>query len=713
MLAYHVGLGFAVARSSIIFHRALVAAAIIIPAATFLAAALENRRAVLREGEISIERTTAILDEHARKVFDTVDLLLGRIDDHLHHLIGAGVGASVGSDFLREIKAPLPQAVSVWVTDRNGQVLAGSQSWDPNQQISDRSFFQVHQHGSRKTEISEAFVGRATNVASVAVSRARVSKTGEFDGILHVSLSPDYFASVFREVAPEGNHLAMLMRADGYALALDPPLRPFPKFSPSAGLMRAIDAQPVQGTSRGPSPIDGTNGFYAYRRVAPYDLYVVFGQSNGALEARWFTNLRLYGAVAGAASVFLLVLSLLALRYVQAEQAALRDLSLQSEQRLQAEQRLFQSQKMESIGQLTGGIAHDFNNLLSVVLGNLSLLGKHVRGNERAERLLERATQGAERGATLTQRLLAFARRQELAPVPVDVALLVRGVLDLLQSTLGPTVEICADLDADVPPALVDPNQLELAILNLAVNARDAMPQGGRIILNLRAAPMDEGNSLALPAGDYVCLTLADNGEGMGTQTLARASEPFFTTKDVGKGTGLGLSMVHGLAIQSGGAFRLESEMGRGTRAEIWLPRACHPVSDPVPVSEPVTASKQGARIVLVDDDELVRHATGDMLVDHGHCVVQVSSAREALDLLETSEFDLLITDLVMPGMSGVDLLRHVARLRPDLPSLVVTGHSERAGDVPASVPRLTKPFGEADLAQAVAKCLHQRRVRA
>ncbi len=699
-------------RSSITLHRALVAAAIIIPAVTFMAAALENRRAVLREGENSVLRTAAILDEHARKVFDTVDLLLGRVDDHLHHMLGNDLAQKAGSDFLRAIKAPLPQAVSVWVSDHTGKILAGSQDWDPNVLISDRSFFAVHVKGSRRTEISEAFVGRATNVASVAVSRARVDKSGAFDGIIHVSVSPDYFAGVFREAAPEGNHLAMLMRTDGSALALDPPRRPFPKFAPDEALMRQIASAPEGGIFRGPSPIDGVNGFYAYRRVAPYDLYVVFGQSHEALAMRWFASLRLYGAVAASASIFLLVLSLLALRRVQAEQEALRLLSIQSEQRLAAEQRLFQSQKLESIGQLTGGIAHDFNNLLSVVLGNLSLLGKFVRGNERAERLLERAVQGAERGATLTQRLLAFARRQELAPQVVDVARLVRGVMDLLRSTLGGDVEIVADLDGDVPPALIDPNQLELAILNLAVNARDAMAQGGRIIILLRAADLADSNDLALPAGQYVCLSMTDNGTGMDAQTLARASEPFFTTKDVGKGTGLGLSMVHGLTIQSGGAFRLESEQGQGTRAEIWLPRAQNVGAVAARASQPAPGARRGARLLVVDDDELVRHSTADLLTDHGCIVVQAASAADALGLLETSDFDLLVTDLVMPGMSGVDLLRHVARLRPQLPALVVTGHSQEAGDVPAHVPRLSKPFSESELAQAVARLLSVEPIR-
>jgi CheY-like chemotaxis protein len=292
--------------------------------------------------------------------------------------------------------------------------------------------------------------------------------------------------------------------------------------------------------------------------------------------------------------------------------------------------------------------------------------------------------------------------------------------MDLLPSTLGEGIDLVADLDGDVPPALIDPNQLELALLNLAVNARDAMPQGGRIIILLRAAGLAEGNDLSLPAGDYVCLSISDNGTGMDAQTLARATEPFFTTKEVGKGTGLGLSMVHGLAIQSGGAFKLDSEKGQGTRAEIWLPRAQIQAPEPSQTQiftsaaqpdEPMPPARQGAVMLVVDDDELVRHATADLLSDHGYRVVQAACGAEALALLESRSFDLLVTDLVMPGMSGVDLLRHVARLRPDLPVLVVTGHSSETGDVPAHIPRLAKPFSESDLVGSVTRLLQAQAV--
>ncbi len=691
--------------SSILFHKALVAAAIIIPAAAFLAAALENRSDVLREGVGTVQRTAAILDEHASKVFDTVDLLLGRVEGRIDGLSAEQIDTEDTSQFLKRLKAPLPQAVSIWVSDASGRVLAGSQGWDRKMGIGDRPFFLTHKNGNHGTTIGLPFMGRATDMASFAVSRARLTPTGEFDGVLHVALSPDYFANVFREASPDGRHAALLMRGDGALLAYDPETA-----SREVGLdrplMKAMANAPDSGLFRGPSPTDGEKGVFAYRRIAPYNAYVVFGESDEALAARWYTNLRLYGAVAGAASFFLLVLSLLALKRVQSEHEVLRQLSIQSEQRLAAEQRLFQSQKLESIGQLTGGIAHDFNNLLAVVLGNLGLLGKYVRGNERAEMLLERATQGAERGVTLTQRLLAFARRQDLAPQSVDVSLLVRGIMDLLRSTLGSDVVIVTEIESDVPPALVDPNQLELAVLNLAVNARDAMPTGGTMTLSVRSSCLGDDNDLSLPAGAYVCLALVDSGVGMDATTLARASEPFFTTKDVGKGTGLGLSMVHGLALQSGGAFRLQSWAGEGTRAEIWLLRAPHAV---VADETPETARPPHmttAKILLVDDDDLVREATAAMLEDEGYDVTPAPDAITGLHLLRDRRFDLLVTDLVMPRMSGAVLAARVAEEWPKLPVLIVTGFAERAGEVPAQLPRLGKPFTAAELSAAVARLL-------
>ncbi|WP_211109587.1 hybrid sensor histidine kinase/response regulator [Azospirillum tabaci] len=373
-----------------------------------------------------------------------------------------------------------------------------------------------------------------------------------------------------------------------------------------------------------------------------------------------------------------------------------------------AEEQLHQAQKMEAVGQLTGGVAHDFNNLLMAVLGNLDLLRKHLPTDPKAERLISGAMQGAQRGATLTQRLLAFARRQDLQTQPVDIGALLDDMRDLLERSVGPRIVVRLRVSAALPPALVDPNQLELAILNLAVNARDAMPDGGTLTLNVTETAGTATGGLA--PGSYLLLSVQDSGMGMDTDTLARAVEPFFSTKGVGKGTGLGLSMVHGLAVQSGGAFRLSSAPGRGTLAELWLPVAATPAEAVEPSTEPAAESaveSASATILVVDDDALIAMSTVDMLTDLGHTVLEANAGPLALDVLGgKQDIDLLITDYAMPGMTGAELAREAHRIRPDLPVLLVTGYADLPDGAIIDVPRLAKPYTQQQLALAVAKLL-------
>ena len=379
-------------------------------------------------------------------------------------------------------------------------------------------------------------------------------------------------------------------------------------------------------------------------------------------------------------------------------------------EREEALEKLFTSQKMDSIGQLTGGLAHDFNNLLAAILGNLDLLRKRLPDEPRFRRLLEGAIHGAERGASLTKRLLAFARRQELTPESVEVQALVDGMQDLLQRSLGSEVQIKADIPDDLPLVRVDANQLELAMLNIAVNARDAMPFGGT--LSISAAPETFGKNVPVPdlaPGEYVRITIADNGIGMDATILAKAQEPFFTTKGPGKGTGLGLPMVHGLAVQSGGALRLSSTPGQGTTVDLWLPRSRgDEVSRSVPTEQilPHAVCKR-CRILLVDDDALVRIGTVDMLEDLGHEVFEANSATEALALLDsTPGIDLVITDQAMPGMRGTELAARIAQLRPSMPVILATGYADLPHGEGSVLPRLAKPFRQEDIAAAMDKVM-------
>jgi PAS domain S-box-containing protein len=371
--------------------------------------------------------------------------------------------------------------------------------------------------------------------------------------------------------------------------------------------------------------------------------------------------------------------------------------------RRRAEAALRQSQKIEAIGHLTGGVAHDFNNLLAVVLGNLELLRKRLPEDARTRALLENAIEGAQRGAALTQRMLAFARRQDLNPQPVDVSALVRGMADLLQRSIGPTVRIETHFPLRLRPALVDANQLELALLNLVVNARDAMPDGGTITISGR----EEG------PGPFIHLCVTDTGEGMDEATLARATEPFFTTKGTGKGTGLGLSMVHGLAEQSGGGFALRSRKGEGTTAEIWLPLAeVRAMAEPsAPEAKHASPAEPDRRltVLVVDDDPLVLANTAAMLEDLGHTALQAASGAEALEILRQAQaVDLVLTDQVMPKMTGAQLIAAIRAERPQLPLIIATGFAELPADLDPHLPKLRKPFDQGLLARTIDASLRQ-----
>jgi signal transduction histidine kinase len=380
------------------------------------------------------------------------------------------------------------------------------------------------------------------------------------------------------------------------------------------------------------------------------------------------------------------------------------ELEAESAARARAQEQLLQSQKMESIGQLTGGVAHDFNNLLMAVIGNLDLLQRRYPDDGRAQRLIGGALEGAKRGASLTQRMLAFARQQDLKTSSADLAALLHGMEELLDRTLGPQIDLRFEIAERLPPARVDANQIELAILNLAINARDAMPDGGTIRISVDKAPPPPESGLKDPK--YLRLRIVDTGGGMDEETLKKAIEPFFSTKPLGKGTGLGLSMVHGLAVQLGGRFELASTPGQGTTAVLWMP-----IGQELPGIEPETqhavATGRSATILVVDDDPLVAMSTVDMLEDLGHHVIEANSADQALRILEAGRpVDLLLTDHAMPGMTGIELAKIARRKRPAMPVLLATGYTDLPAGQKIDVPRLSKPYMQNELREQIDRLL-------
>ena len=403
------------------------------------------------------------------------------------------------------------------------------------------------------------------------------------------------------------------------------------------------------------------------------------------------------------------------------ERAALTDLTRELERRVEertatlreevvarerAQELLLHAQKMESLGQLTGGVAHDFNNLLMAIMANLEVLDKSVAGDSPEARLIRAAMQGAERGAALTQRMLAFARQQKLATATANVRELVNNARELIRRSIGPQIVLDDQgVSAQLPPVTVDAVQFELAILNLAINARDAMPHGGRI--ELRAGSARLPASATLKAGPYVWVEVADSGTGMTAETLARATEPFFSTKAVGKGTGLGLSMVRGFIEQLGGAVTIESEIGVGTTVRLWLPEADERVPEAEVKAEVEQPLLKRATILLVDDDSLIASSTKILLEAMGHDVIDVASAEDAIEIIErNTPIDLVMTDYAMPEMTGLELATYVGRFRPQLPVLLVTGFADLPSAAVPNLARLAKPYRQAQLEEQLASLL-------
>jgi signal transduction histidine kinase/ActR/RegA family two-component response regulator len=679
--------------SALRLHALLVLASLLVPAGLFAAAAVQNRADVLREGQDAVVRTAAILQEHARKVFETQELALARVDDRIRGLTWDEIAAPEVSAFLTRLQAPLEQAVSIWVTDPEGVVRAGSQPWDPRQTITDREFFRIHAEGAPGPHVSAAFRGRATGVAGFALSRRRGTEDGRFDGVIHIALSPDYFARFFAEAAPAIAHAALLLRADGAVLAREPE-GGGSRLGADSPLMREIATQPAGGTFRGISSIDGRERLYAYRRLGAYPLYVGFGVETADLMRRWHANLLLFGSVAAAASALLLLVSWLAMRRAAAERVAmarlrstLDDLKRETAGREAAESRMRQAQRMEALGQLAGGIAHDVNNVLQAAASGARLIRRRPNDPEEVKRLASMVLEATERGASVARRLLAFARQGELRAADVDAAVMLEDLREVLTHTLGAGIEVRTAIAGTLPPLRADKGQLETVLLNLATNARDAMAGGGAATGGVRltfaaaeeAVTRPTGHRASLSPGAYLRLSVADNGPGMDAATLARATEPFFTTKPPGSGTGLGLAMAKGFAEQSGGGMAIESAPGRGTTVTLWLPRSeahTDPLPEPLAVDGPADADAPPLRVLLVDDEALVRESLAAELAERGWRVEQAADGAAALLLLDVAprRFDLLVTDLAMPGMNGLALLRAVRQRLPGLPAVLLTG---------------------------------------
>jgi signal transduction histidine kinase/CheY-like chemotaxis protein len=379
------------------------------------------------------------------------------------------------------------------------------------------------------------------------------------------------------------------------------------------------------------------------------------------------------------------------------------------------EEQLLHAQRMEAVGQLTGGVAHDFNNLLGVMIGNTELLGDRIGGDEKAGRNIAALTQAIDRAASLTSRLLAFSRQQKLSPVAADVTDLIGGLKDMLQRTLNETIDLRIDVVPELWPATIDPHQFENALVNLAVNARDAMPQGGKLTIETANVTLDETYAEqqheVLP-GDYVMVAVSDTGTGMPPEVLEKVFEPFFTTKEFGKGSGMGLSMVYGFVKQSNGHITIYSEIGHGSTVKFFMPRSHEAAAKQAAWDDPPEFAGGSERILVVEDEESVREISVSILKNQGYDVVEAADGKQAIRLLKNGDpFDLLFIDVVLPGgLNGVEFAEQAKRIQPGVKTLYTTGYAENAvvhyGRLAPGVTMVNKPYRRAELLEKVRNIL-------
>src|SRR6476659_5247672 len=690
--------------------KTMLVASIVIPVALFSYASWINYQDTIAHADEQLTASLNILSEHASKVFQSVDLAVTSVDAIAGDLSDEQIEARQEALHyqLNKLEKALATVDAIFIADRNGRALASSAIFPlpPDTSVADRDYFQAQAERNAGTYVGAVLQSRATKERFFGVSRRRPADDGQFTGIIMVSVVPKVFTEFYKQLAGDTSASFSLARSDGAILARYPALpEDVTHYGPDSEFIRSIGSQPERGIVTTTS-IDGTQRRIAYRKLGNSDLYVSDGFQTDEIYFRWIRLMASHLIFGIPATLFLFGLVLLTIRRKQAFYAA-------AERRELAAQALRQSQKMEAFGQLTGGVAHDFNNLLTIIIGNLGIAKRGVV-EARAERALNNALVGAERAAQLTQRLLAFSRRQPLNPRVLDVNKLIVSISDLLVRTLGENIELESIGAAGLWKVEADASELESTLLNLALNARDAMPEGGKLTIETSNAYLDEcycQQHAGVAPGQYILIAVTDNGGGMSAETIDRAFEPFFTTKEAGKGTGLGLSQVYGFMKQSEGHVKIYSESGEGTTIKLYLPRR---EGDEIvaSVDDDLNAERGGGEtILIVEDDDGVRQYASEILRDLNYQVIEAKDSASALRLLDADKkFDLLLTDVVLPGKNGRELANEVERRRPGTKIIFMTGYSRNAivhqGRLDPGIELIPKPLTERVLARKIRQLL-------
>jgi two-component system NtrC family sensor kinase len=685
--------------------RLAMLAAFVLPVILFVFLAYTNYRHIHAVADERTERTVNILHEHALKVFETIERSMAETNEIVRGMSDREIVADEARlhQRLRQLVQSLPQFKSLWVFGPDGRALVNSLAFPqpPDVNFADRDYFQAH----AGTDAGGIFIGRVLRPREpfpgddfFSVSRARPSPDGSFRGVIQISILPSYFERFFEKLqsAYPGGYAA-LVRADGAVLARHPTIGRDAQMAIASPLTDTMRNNPAGGFATRVSPADGIERRLSWKQLPGLPVFVLAGTETSAIRAEWLSTMAGYLAFGLPVTVLLLAAIWIALERT-------RRLYQEEGRRAAAEGALRQAQRMEAIGQLTGGVAHDFNNILMIVKGNVHRLRRELE-EPKLVRKLDMIDTASQRGENLVRQLLTFSRRQNLSPAVIDLAQRVRDFRSLLAPSLRGDIEIRIDVPETVAPVRVDQSELELAVLNLAVNARDAMPNGGVIEITVRAVRLRGDAAHDKLEGEFVALTVADTGSGIARDVLGRIFEPFFTTKEVGKGTGLGLSQVYGFAKQSGGTVTVWSKVGQGTAFTLYLPRSHEQPQRSAPARIGDAAPVEAGSVLVVEDNTEVADIATALLNELGYQVTRVASAQTALDVLHSGErFDLVFSDVVMPGgMNGVELAHQIRKDYPDLPVVLTTGYYNAVDKpLPRGLPVLRKPYDVAELKKAV-----------
>jgi signal transduction histidine kinase len=691
---------------------AVLGLALGLPALLFALVAWQAYREAFDAAEARMQNHARVAAEHTLRVLETTQALLARALD----IVGNGDDASVLAREqeihaqLARMTAPLPHLQSMWVFNASGRPLVSNRFFPAPKglDISDREFFQWHRAGTSDVFVTEALVARVTGERFFDVSRRRVHADGSFAGLVSVGLYPERLGAFYGELAGgEPGIVVALLRRDGRYVARWPQLLP-----PGAQLPANVPPLTLwgqgqtSGTIRLRSNVDGSERLGAFRAVGDYPLYVTAGMPRDAVIAAWLRDMALLAAFTFPIAIALAWIAWVARRRAQLQFEASARLEAEVVQRRRAEDALLQSQKLEAVGRLTGGVAHDFNNLLAVVNNNAYLLRLRPDDPAARARALAAIERAVASGTQLTRQLLSFARRQPLHPQVVSLQERLPSLLALVKPVLGAGVAVHCAVADDTPTIRIDPAELELALLNLAMNARDAMPRGGRLDIEAGTLPADDPDALGVPTAQ---IRVSDSGTGIAPEVLDKVFDPFFTTKPVGEGTGLGLSQVYGLCKRSGGSARIESRPGAGTTVRLQFPASADgPVAADARPHEPVQQTLQ-ARVLLVEDNAELANALQPVLESAGCEVVRVDSAQAAQARLDRGLApDIVLSDIAMPGpRDGIALAEELRRSHPALPIVLMTGYAEdlaRAEQQNFVV--LAKPCAPALLVRTLARAL-------